>query len=56
MRHVLLDTQVFLWMQFEPGKLSAKLRELLRDEDKEISISLFDFRIKRLLKPPDSYF
>lgn len=33
MRHLLLDTHVFLWSQFAPSKLSPKLAELFAAED-----------------------
>jgi PIN domain nuclease of toxin-antitoxin system len=33
MRHLLLDTHIFLWSQFAPSKLSPKLSALFSSED-----------------------
>lgn len=49
MRRILLDTHVFLWMQFESKKLSANLTDLLKRD--EVSwhfsqVSLLEIQIK----------
>ena len=49
MRDILLDTHVFLWTQFEPGRLSANLRTLLGLEDVRwhlSQISVWEIQVK----------
>ncbi len=49
MRQILLDTHVFLWMQFASGKLSDNLQELLQREDVRwhlSQVSLLEIQIK----------
>jgi len=36
----LLDTHILLWMLFEPEKLSKKVRDILKDENNDIFVSV----------------
>lgn len=38
--NLLLDTQIFLWMTLEPGKLSGSLREQLRHPQNRLLLSV----------------
>ncbi len=49
MRNILLDTHIFLWMQFEPSKLSPNLSSLLQSQDARwhlSQISVLEIQIK----------
>jgi PIN domain nuclease of toxin-antitoxin system len=49
MRHLLLDTHIFLWSQFAPSNLSPKLAALFAAEDvcwHLSQISVFEIQIK----------
>jgi PIN domain nuclease of toxin-antitoxin system len=53
MRNVLLDTQIFLWMQFETGKLPARLKEAMGEENIRwhlSRVSIWEVQIKYDLK------
>ena len=43
MRDILLDTHIFLWSQFELGKLSAELRRLFEQTDIRWHVSQVSF-------------
>lgn len=52
MRRVLLDTHIFLWMQFESGRLSDNLVRLLKREDIKwylSQVSVLEIQIKHTL-------
>lgn len=52
MRRILLDTHIFLWMQFESGKLSRNLTALLKREDVNwclSQVSALEIQIKHSL-------
>jgi PIN domain nuclease of toxin-antitoxin system len=52
MRRILLDTHIFLWMQFESGKLSKNLLGLLKREDVNwylSQVSVLEIQIKHSL-------
>ena len=56
MRQVLLDTHVFLWMQFESRKLSDNLKNLLQSDDccwHLSQVSIWEVQIKYDLKKLD---
>jgi PIN domain nuclease of toxin-antitoxin system len=49
MRDILLDTHVFLWTQFEPSKLSPKIKGLLTSDEVRwhlSQISILEIQIK----------
>ena len=49
---LLLDTQVFLWLILEPGRLPRKSMDLLQDPAKEVvlsAVSLWEISIKSRL-------
>jgi len=49
MRQILLDTHIFLWMQFESKRLSENLTSLLRREDVKwylSQVSVLEIQIK----------
>jgi PIN domain nuclease of toxin-antitoxin system len=39
----LLDTHIFLWALFEPGKLTKKAKELLLNQDNRVCVSAITF-------------
>jgi PIN domain nuclease of toxin-antitoxin system len=39
----LLDTHIFLWMLFEPGKFSDPVREILEDNSNSLFVSAVSF-------------
>lgn len=43
MNNFLLDTHVFLWMNFSPEKLDPKLLKQLQDRENHISVSVISF-------------
>lgn len=52
MRRILLDTHIFLWMQFESEKLSANLMGLLKRKDVKwylSQVSILEIQIKHSL-------
>ena len=52
MRRVLLDTHVFLWMQFESARLSTNLTSLFKREDVKwhlSQVSVLEIQIKHSL-------
>lgn len=49
MREILLDTHIFLWLAYEPQRLSANLRRLLDREDVRwhiSQISVWEIQVK----------
>ena len=49
----LLDTHILLWLLFEPGKLSEKIKSIIKDESNEIftsAVSLWEISLKYQLK------
>lgn len=61
---ILLDTQVWLWLQSAPGRLGGRARELVMDPDNELLLSAassWEIAIKhalgklRLPAPPRDY-
>nr|VFJ70897.1 MAG: PIN domain nuclease, a component of toxin-antitoxin system (PIN domain) [Candidatus Kentron sp. FW] len=49
---LLLDTHVFLWLNFEPGKLSDRIRSICSDSDNRIYLSMvspWEIQIKQQL-------
>nr|VFJ46228.1 MAG: PIN domain nuclease, a component of toxin-antitoxin system (PIN domain) [Candidatus Kentron sp. DK] len=49
---LLLDTHVFLWLNFEPGKLSDRIRSMCSDSDNQIYLSMvspWEIQIKQQL-------
>jgi PIN domain nuclease of toxin-antitoxin system len=52
----LLDTHLLLWAAFDPSKLSAKGRSLIKSEENELffsAASVWEIAIKRRLGRPD---
>jgi len=47
-----MDTHIFLWLNFEPGKLSGRIRSMCSDSDNQIYLSIvspWEIQIKQQL-------